>query len=81
MCKFSETEVLDWLPRAETQLPAAPLPGTDLEIRTAQTPGRVAAILAGGGGAKAEAAVVIPIRWMPVAFWPKSVRAGKSSRS
>ena len=77
MCKFNENEILIWQHATETQLEIVRSPGTDLEIRTAQSAGQDAAVLAGVRAAKDSAGTVIPIRWMPVQSWPKTIRAVK----
>jgi hypothetical protein len=77
MCNFNDNEILIWQHASGTQLEIVRCPGTDLEIRTAQTAGQDAAVLAGVRAAKDAACTVIPIRWMPVQSWPKTIRAVK----
>jgi hypothetical protein len=80
MYKINELEALIWRRATEAQRETGRRPGPDLAIRTTQTPCRDAAMPGAAGGA-IDVAAVIPIRWMPVERWAKSVRAGKFLRS
>jgi hypothetical protein len=77
MCNFNENEILIWQHATGTRLEIVRCPGTDLEVRTAQTTGQDAVVLAGVRAAKDAVGTVIPIRWLPVQSFPKTIRAVK----
>ena len=80
MCGISKTKILIWRRRTETQPEAAGRPGTDFETEAVNKYVRDATILAGVFASRKAAAVVIPIRWLPVESWSKAIRAAKPVR-